>query len=156
MSRLPFAPSPSTLSRWTAGACAVAAVLTLSACKDPRDTPQLPAYIEADMTAVASPVAGILFKMGVKEGQAVKSGENLYVLESNRELAQLAEAELAMAAERAAYEEDDEMMDMDAETIDDSKKFIEEIEDTGFEGFNGFEDDEEDDDNFVDTDDDDD
>ena len=93
MSRLPFAPSPSTLSRWTAGACAVAAVLTLSACKDPRDTPQLPAYIEADMTAVASPVAGILFKMGVKEGQAVKSGENLYVLESNRELAQLAEAQ---------------------------------------------------------------
>ena len=64
MSRLPFAPSPSTLSRWTAGACAVAAVLTLSACKDPRDTPQLPAYIEADMTAVASPVAGILFKIG--------------------------------------------------------------------------------------------
>ncbi len=71
-------------------------------------------------------------------------------------LTELAEAELAMAAERAAYEEDDDMMDMDAETIDDSKKFIEEIEDTGFEGFNGFEDDEEDDDNFVDTDDDDD
>lgn len=71
----------------------MAAVLTLSACKDPRDTSQLPAYVEADMTSVASPVAGILFKMGVKEGQAVKSGENLYVLESNRELAQLAEAQ---------------------------------------------------------------
>jgi hypothetical protein len=70
-------------------------------------------------------------------------------------LTELAEAELAMAAERAAYEEDDDMMDMDAETIDDSKKFIEDIQNTEFEGFNGFDDDE-DEDNFVDTDDDDD
>lgn len=67
-------------------------VAALSACKDTRENAQLPAYVEADMTAVASPVAGILAKMGVREGQAVKQGEALYVLESNREQAQLAEA----------------------------------------------------------------
>ena len=80
-------------SRRMASLAALASVLALSACNDPRETAQLPAYVEADMTQVASPVAGILAQMGVKEGQSVKAGDALYVLESNREQAQLAEAE---------------------------------------------------------------
>ena len=80
-------------SRRIASFAALASMLALSACNDPRETAQLPAYVEADMTQVASPVAGILFKLGVQEGQSVKAGDALYVLESNREQAQLAEAQ---------------------------------------------------------------
>ncbi len=92
MSRLTFALFPFSQRRtamWGLLACAAA----LSACNDPRESAQLPAYVEADMTSVASPVAGILAKMGTREGQAVKQGDMLYVLESNREQAQLAEAQ---------------------------------------------------------------
>ncbi len=67
--------------------------LLLSACKPENESAQLPGYIEADITAVASPVAGTLASLAIKEGQTVKSGEKLYLLESNREQAQLAEAQ---------------------------------------------------------------
>ncbi len=81
----------------TAIACAS---LGLSGCLDffqKKDQEQLPGYIEADITSVASPVAGSVAMMDVKEGQAVKAGDNLYLLESNREQAQLAEAEARKA-----------------------------------------------------------
>jgi HlyD family secretion protein len=68
----------------------------LTGCLDffqKKDQAQLPGYIEADVTSVASPVAGSVAMMDVKEGQTVKTGDNLYLLESNREQAQLAEAQ---------------------------------------------------------------
>lgn len=68
------------------------ALATLAGCKPEKDATELPGYIEADLTSVATPVAGTLASLTVKEGQAVQLGEALYVLESDREKAQLAEA----------------------------------------------------------------
>lgn len=71
--------------------------LTLSGCLDIAPRVQLPGYIEADITSVATPVAGTLQQMQVREGQLVKPGELLYVLESAQEEAKLAEAQAMMA-----------------------------------------------------------
>ena len=97
MKRLPSSPSPASfrtaLARPALCAGLLLAAAGLSGCLEGDARSQLPGYIEADITAVATPVAGTLFQMGVKEGQIVKSGEKLYTLESNREQAQLAEAQ---------------------------------------------------------------
>jgi HlyD family secretion protein len=83
----------------TAGATSVAAglCLSLSGCLEGAPSLQLPGYVEADITAVASPVAGTLQQMQVKEGQLVKAGDLLYVLESAQEEAKLAEAQAVKA-----------------------------------------------------------
>lgn len=57
-------------------------------------------------------------------------------------ITELAEAELAMAAERAAYDDDDDMMDLSEETFDDSQKYVQEIEPTSADEFDSFEDEE--------------
>jgi HlyD family secretion protein len=62
-----------------------------------KEVVQLPGYIEADLTSIASPVAGSIAAMDVKEGQLVAAGDKLYLLESQRERAQLAEAEARKA-----------------------------------------------------------
>jgi HlyD family secretion protein len=80
---------------------AVGLGLSLSGCLKPEPTLQLPGYVEADITAVASPVAGTLQQMQIKEGQLVQPGELLYVLESAQEEAKLAEAQ-AMKAQATA------------------------------------------------------
>ena len=67
--------------------------LLLSGCLDSQAELQLPGYIEADITAVASPVSGTMARMAVREGQSVQPGETLYVLESQQEQARLAEAQ---------------------------------------------------------------
>lgn len=95
MKRLPFAPTARPVHRaplLLTGAGLLACALLMSGCQPATETAQLPGYIEADITAVASPVAGILSQLTIKEGQSVKSGEKLYLLESDREQAQLAEA----------------------------------------------------------------
>ena len=74
-----------------------ASVLLLSGCFDSQTDLQLPGYIEADITAVASPVSGTMAQMAVKEGQSVQPGETLYVLESQQEQARLAEAQAKKA-----------------------------------------------------------
>mgnify|MGYP006193571269 CR=1 FL=1 len=83
----------------TAGATSVAAglCLSLSGCLEGAPSLQLPGYVEADITAVASPVAGTLQQMQIKEGQLVKAGDLLYVLESAQEEAKLAEAQAVKA-----------------------------------------------------------
>ena len=78
---------------WRPTLAMAAATLLLSGCFDAQPTLQLPGYIEADITAVASPVSGTMAQMAVKEGQAVQPGETLYVLESQQEQARLAEAQ---------------------------------------------------------------
>ena len=80
---------------------AVGLSLSLSGCLEPAPVLQLPGYVEADITAVASPVAGTLQQMQIKEGQLVKPGDLLYVLESAQEEAKLAEAQ-AMKAQATA------------------------------------------------------
>lgn len=80
---------------------AVGLSLSLSGCLEPEPVLQLPGYVEADITAVASPVAGTLQQMQIKEGQLVKPGDLLYVLESAQEEAKLAEAQ-AMKAQATA------------------------------------------------------
>ncbi len=68
--------------------------LGLSGCVfDGQSELQLPGYIEADTTSVASPVSGTMTQLSVKEGQVVKPGEVLYMLESQQEQARLAEAQ---------------------------------------------------------------
>ena len=67
--------------------------LGLSGCFDGQAELQLPGYIEADTTSVASPVSGTMAQLGVKEGQVVKPGDMLYTLESRQEQARLAEAQ---------------------------------------------------------------
>ncbi|WP_286747332.1 HlyD family secretion protein [Aquabacterium sp. UBA2148] len=67
--------------------------LGLSGCFDGEAELQLPGYIEADTTSVASPVSGTMAQLGVKEGQVVKPGDMLYTLESQQEQARLAEAQ---------------------------------------------------------------
>lgn len=83
----------------TAGVAFVATglCLTLSGCLDIAPRVQLPGYIEADITSVATPVAGTLQQMQVREGQLVKPGDLLYVLESAQEEAKLAEANAVKA-----------------------------------------------------------
>lgn len=78
---------------------ALALAGSLAGCLDINDgeRSQLPGYIEADITTVASPVGGTVVDLKVKEGQSIKSGEDLYKLESTREKAQLAEAEARKA-----------------------------------------------------------
>ena len=87
----------------TAATTAVAAglCLSLTGCLEGAPTLELPGYVEADITAVATPVAGTLQQMQVKEGQLVKPGDLLYVLESAQEEAKLAEAQ-AVKAQAAA------------------------------------------------------
>ena len=101
MKRLLSIPSPAlsrtALTRSILGTGLLLAVAGLSGCLQDEARSQLPGYIEADITSVATPVAGTLFQMGVKEGQAVKLGDKLYTLESNREQAQLAEAQARKA-----------------------------------------------------------
>lgn len=75
--------------------------LTLTGCQQKAAIPQLPGYIEADVTSVASPVAGTLQQMQVKEGQTIQAGDLLYVLESAQEQAKLAEAR-ALKAQASA------------------------------------------------------
>lgn len=96
MKRLPAVSSTARSFRTHLGlafATLMATAALVSGCKPQTETSQLPGYIEADLTSVASPVAGILAQLTIKEGQSVKSGEKLYLLESNREQAQLAEAQ---------------------------------------------------------------
>lgn len=100
MKRLPSRSMPSSRAPLARPALLAGFVLIaagLSGCLQDETRSQLPGYIEADITSVASPVAGTLFDMGVKEGQVVKRGDKLYTLESNREQAQLAEAEARRA-----------------------------------------------------------
>lgn len=78
-----------------------ALVLALSGCLDGKPDLQLPGYIEADVTAVASPVSGTMASLAVKEGQTVKPGDRLYVLESQQEQARLAEAQARQAQAEA-------------------------------------------------------
>lgn len=75
--------------------------LALSGCPEQETDLQLPGYIEADVTSVASPVSGTMAQMGVKEGQSVKPGDMLYVLESQQEKARLAEAQAKKAQAEA-------------------------------------------------------
>jgi len=78
--------------------------LGLHGCPSEQADLQLPGYIEADVTAVASPVSGTMSRMAVKEGQSVKAGEVLYVLESQQEQARLAEARAKQAQAEAQTE----------------------------------------------------
>ncbi len=78
-----------------------ATALLLSGCFDSQTELQLPGYIEADITTVASPVSGTMARMAVKEGQNVQAGETLYVLESQQEQARLAEAQAKKAQAEA-------------------------------------------------------
>src|SRR3989344_2788627 len=88
---------PSTLPHRPARPRVLAAsplALSLSGCFfDGQTELQLPGYIEADTTSVASPVSGTMAQLSVKEGQLVKPGDMLYLLESQQEQARLAEAE---------------------------------------------------------------
>lgn len=81
-------------------------------------------------------------------------------------ITELQEAEMAMAAQRAAYEEDDEGIDFGEETIDDSAKFTHDFEQSDVSEYDSFEevvkdpfadndDDDADEDDFDDDDDDD-
>lgn len=81
-------------SSWRAAAVAASALAALlaSGCQPKGEALELPGYIEADLTAVATPVGGTLAQLAVAEGQPVRQGDKLYVLESDRERAQLAEA----------------------------------------------------------------
>ena len=87
------APSRPGLGHLLTCVSLLAASLGLAGCGDVQHAAQLPGYIEADITSVASPAAGKLAQLSAKEGQSVKAGDKLYVLESNREQAQLAEAQ---------------------------------------------------------------
>ncbi|MFY9460322.1 MAG: biotin/lipoyl-binding protein, partial [Aquabacterium commune] len=78
-----------------------ATALLLSGCFESQPELQLPGYIEADITTVASPVSGTMARMAVKEGQNVQAGETLYVLESQQEQARLAEAQAKKAQAEA-------------------------------------------------------
>lgn len=89
----PHAPGHRTLVRTTATLASSVALLALSGCLEGQTDLQLPGYIEADVTAVASPVSGTMAQMAVKEGQTVQPGDKLYVLESQQEQARLAEAQ---------------------------------------------------------------
>ena len=81
-------------------------------------------------------------------------------------ISELAEAELAMAAERAAFEDDDDTSDFGEETIDDSANFTQSFEQSDVSEYDSFEevkdpfanndDDDVDDDDIDDDDDDDD
>lgn len=76
--------------------------LGLSGCVfDGQAELQLPGYIEADTTSVASPVSGTMTQLSIKEGQAVKPGDLLYTLESQQEQARLAEAQARKAQAEA-------------------------------------------------------
>ncbi len=92
--KLPSPPTPSRVrpSVLAASLLALPLSLGLSGCFfDSQTELQLPGYIEADTTSVASPVSGTMAQLGVKEGQVVKPGDMLYTLESQQEQARLAE-----------------------------------------------------------------
>lgn len=80
-------------------------------------------------------------------------------------ITELAEAELAIAAERAIFDDDDDTLDFGEETIDDSAKFTQSFEQTDVSDYDAFEevkdpfadlDDDEEEDDLDDDDDDDD
>lgn len=67
----------------------------LSGCGDP--PPKYTGYVEADYALIAAPQAGWLTKVAVDRGAAIKPGDALFTLDTDREAAQESEA-----AQRAA------------------------------------------------------
>lgn len=88
--------------RWSGLACcaAVAAVAMLSGCsKQEPNTYQ--GYVEGEFVYVASPVGGRLEHLGVQQGQTVKAGAPLFVLESVEETAARQQAAAQLRAAEA-------------------------------------------------------
>lgn len=80
------------------------AVLAMAGCDRPESN-RLQGYVEGEFVHVASPLAGTLLQLSCKRGQQVQAGAPLFVLESEREAAGVAEAQRRLAQARATLED---------------------------------------------------
>ena len=83
------------MMRTVQSAAALLALAALSACADP--PPTYTGYVEADYALIAAPQSGWLTSVAVDRGAAVKPGDALFTLDTDKEAAQETEA-----AQRAA------------------------------------------------------
>ncbi|GAB3031371.1 HlyD family secretion protein [Bowmanella dokdonensis] len=68
-------------------------LLLLAGCQQAESPPRYTGYVEAEELLVAAPQAGWLLEQPVREGQKVSAGELLFVLEQERERAELRQAQ---------------------------------------------------------------
>ena len=71
--------------------------LALSACREDGDGTDFPGYAEGEYLRIAAPEGGWLQDVAVAKGQRIAAGAPLFVLESTRERAAVAEARAALA-----------------------------------------------------------
>ena len=79
-------------------------LLALVSGMGPAPEPSWNGYVEADYVYVAAPSAGTIDRVVVREGQTVKAGEVLFILDSRQQQAVLRAAEARVEAARANAE----------------------------------------------------
>src|SRR6516225_11997609 len=84
-------------------ALAVALATGLVGCKDSRD-PGYQGWVEADMIFVSPDEAGRVTKLNVREGDEVKSGDQLYSVDDDLQLADLNQNKATLANAQQTYD----------------------------------------------------
>jgi HlyD family secretion protein len=95
-----------TSSRVTAGVLsglALALVVALGGCDDKRD-PGFQGWVEADMIFVSPDESGRVTKLNVREGDEVKTGEQLYSVDNDLQLADLNQNKATLANAQQTYD----------------------------------------------------
>jgi membrane fusion protein, multidrug efflux system len=83
------------------------------------------AYVRADLTPLSTKVAGLVATVAVSDYQAVKAGDLLVQLKDDDFRAQVAQAEAAVGAAKAALEENRRQKDVQDAKIDRAKTGVE-------------------------------
>ncbi|MBV9564317.1 MAG: efflux RND transporter periplasmic adaptor subunit [Bradyrhizobium sp.] len=84
-------------------ALVLASTLTLTGCNDHRD-PGFQGWIEADMIFVSPDESGRVTRLNVREGDEVKSGEQLYAVDDDLQQADLNQNNATLANAKQSYD----------------------------------------------------
>jgi HlyD family secretion protein len=84
-------------------ALALASTLALAGCNDHRD-PGFQGWVEADMIFVSPDESGRVTKLNVREGDEVKSGEQLYSVDDDLQQADLNQNKATLANAQQSYD----------------------------------------------------
>jgi HlyD family secretion protein len=83
--------------------CVVLLAAALAGCNDKRD-PGFQGWVEADMIFVSPDEAGRVTKLNVREGDEVKSGEQLYTVDDDLQVADLNQNRATLANAQQTYD----------------------------------------------------
>ena len=82
---------------------ALALALSLAGCNEKRD-PGFQGWVEADMIFVSPDESGRVTRLGVREGDEVKSGDQLYSVDDDLQLADLNQNKATLANAQQTYD----------------------------------------------------